>query len=110
MTTSISGSLGDCKQWKNCEVVVVPQIIHQTLGSGWIFPKQSSLLPIFKHFVNVMKEGAIVSWISSSYDEHKGMPDQVCPDYAGKPIGLEKCFSLLVIMMLGMGLSICFVW
>ena len=93
MSTSESGSISSCEKWVNCEVVVIPHIIHKTLGSGWIFPKNSPFLPIFKHYVNNIKERAILNWIFASYSDRKG-PDQICPAYDGKSIGLEKAFSL----------------
>ena len=104
MTTSESGSMSSCEKWINCEVVIIPHIIHKTLGSGWIFPKNSPFLPIFKHYVNNIKEGALLSWIFASYSDRKG-PDQICPAYDGKSIGLEKAFSLFGIISFGLGLS-----
>ena len=105
MTASESGSMRGCDKWDACEVVVIPHVIHKTLGSGWIFPRYSPFLPMFKHYVNNMKEGAISKWISNSYSDRMG-PDQICPAYDGKSIGLEKSFSLFGIIILGAGISI----
>ena len=105
MTNSESGSIGECKVWDYCEVVVIPHVIHRTLGSGWIFPKNSPFLPMFRHYVNKMKEGALLDWIFASYLDRKG-PDQICPAYDGKSIGLEKAFSLFGIITVGASASI----
>ena len=105
MTTSKSGAMTDCDKWVECRVVVIPEVIHKTLGSGWIFPKRSALLPIFNYYVQTIKEGAVFSRIVESYYDRKGMPDQVCPEYDGKPIGLEKSLSLLGVMLVGVCLS-----
>ena len=100
-----SGYVSGCKKWIECEVVVVPHIIHKVLGAGWTFPKFSPFLPMFRHYANKMNEGGIMDTIIGSYSDRKG-PDQICPKYDGKPIGLEKCFSLFGIMCSGLGLSI----
>ena len=105
MTTSESGSMAGCKEWDYCEVVVIQHVVHKTLGSGWIFPKNSPLLPMFRHYVNKMKEGALLSWIFASYSDRKG-PDQICPAYDGKSIGLDKAFSLFGIITVGASASI----
>ena len=101
-TSDESAELGGCEKWSNCEIAVIPYVVDKDLGSGWIFPKKSVFLPIFKYYLSRMKEGAIYRRIMSS----QGMPSRICPEYAGKPIGLEKVVSLLGIIMFGTGLSV----
>ena len=60
---------------------------------------------MFRHYVNKMKEGALLNWIFASYSDRKG-PDQICPAMDGKSVGLEKAFSLFGIITLGAVISI----
>ena len=100
-----SGSFeSGCKKWIECEVVVIPHVIHKTLGGGWIFPKFSPFLPMFRHYVNKLREGGILDAIIASRSYRRGQ-DQICPKYDGKPIALEKSFSLFGIMYFGLGVS-----
>jgi hypothetical protein len=99
-----SGAL-NCEKWYDCKIMVIPHVVRKTLGAGWIFPKQSMFLPIFKHYFNMMKEGAIQSRVYSSYSD-PAVNSRVCPKYAGNPIGLEKTVTLLGIFTLGAGLSV----
>ena len=100
-----SGAFGNCENWNNCKVMVIPHVVQKSLGMGWIFPKQSMFLPIFKRYFNVMTEGAIESRIFLSYYD-PAMNSRVCPKYGGNHIGLEKVVSLLCIFTLGAGLSV----
>ena len=93
--------MGRCEKWNNCEIAVVPQVVAKDLGGGWIFPKQSDLLPIFTYYFNRMKEGSIYSRIISSRD----LPRRVCHDYAGRTIGLEKAILVFGVMVFGAVLS-----
>ena len=104
MSKHKSGAINNCDKWNNCEIVVIPHVVYTVLGSGWIFPKQSKFLPIFKHYFNIMNEGAVYGWIYSSYGDDT--TDRVCHNYAGKPIGWEKVVSLLGAFILGAGLSV----
>jgi hypothetical protein len=101
-TSDESAELGPCEKWSNCEIASIPYVVDKDLGSGWIFPKKSAFLPIFKYYISRMKEGAIYRRIISS----QGMPRRICPEYAGKPIGLEKVVSLLGVIILGAGFSV----
>ena len=94
-----------CESYITCKVKVVPYVISEYLGGGWTFAKDSSFLPIFTHYVRIMKESGSFNRIESSYNERKGMPSQVCPSYEGKPIGMKKVFSVFVILLLASGLS-----
>ena len=109
MANSIN-SLRRCKRFYDCNVVAVPYVVYQTLGAGWIFPKQSPLLPIFNHYVTSLKEIGTINRIEGSYDDRKGMPGQICPNYDGHPINAEKSFSLFVLMLIGFGFAMICLW
>ena len=99
--------MGNNEHYRNCEVVVIPHVIYNSAGAGWIFPKNSPLLPIFTHYVtSLMKEGALYKRISATYAKNPGAPCQVCPEYDGAPIGPEKVFSLFGLMFGGVGLCV----
>ena len=83
-----------CDAYFSCKIVMVPYVITQNLGGGWIFPKRSPLLSFFRLHINAMKERGITNRIARSYSELIGMPGQVCKEYDGEAIGINKSFSL----------------
>ena len=89
-----------------CKVVMTPFVVDRTLGGGWMFPKGSPFLPIFKHYVGLVKEGGSDKRIEDSYRGPKDLLDQECLEYDGDPIGMKKAFSLFGIILGGMGLSL----
>ena len=94
------------QEYKRCEVVVIPHVIYKSYGSGWVFPKNSALLPIFQYYVTAMKEGALLWRIGRLYSTNPYEKCQICDEYDGSPIGAEKTFSLFGVMFAGMGISI----
>ena len=105
------GCMRDCDEYRECKVVVIPYTIYKSAGSGWIFPKNSPLLPIFSHYVtSLMKEGGMYTRISRTVTIEMGSnplePCQTCSDIEGEPIGIEKAFSLFGLMIAGGGLSL----
>ena len=99
------GHMSRCDAYYSCKVVMVPYVITQSLGGGWIFPKRSPLLSFFRLNLNAMRERGIFARIGGSYNDRKGMPGQICKEYDGEAIGINKCFSLFGIVFAGMGLS-----
>ena len=96
-----------CDVLTNCQVVVVPHVIYQLMGAGWIFPKRSALLSMFKVHVSAIKERGVAQRIETSWASRlKGTPSQICPDFDGQPIGINKAFSLFGLMAIAAGLSI----
>ena len=94
-----------CKQFSECKVLAIPEVIDKVTGAGWIFPKKSPLLPMFNHYVSLIKEGGIYEKMKNNYNDQL-VTGQVCPDYDGKPIGLPKCFSLFGLLSAGGILSL----
>ena len=109
--SSGDGCMRDCEVYQACKVVVIPYTIYKSAGSGWIFPKNSPLLPIFSHYVtSLMKEGGMYARISNKVVIERGANPleqcQSCSDIEGEPIGIEKAFSLFGLMIAGGGLSL----
>ena len=109
--SSGDGCMRDCDLYRHCKVVVIPYTIYKSAGSGWIFPKNSPLLPIFSHYVtSLMKEGGMYTRISNKVGIEMGSNPleqcQSCSDIEGEPIGIEKAFSLFGLMIAGGGLSL----
>ena len=101
-----TGCMKRCDKFKDCKVVLIPYVIFRSAGSGWIFPQNSPLLPIFKYYLTAtIKEGALSGRIVSQYSKYKGVKCQVCPEHDGTPVGAEKCFSLFGLMFSGAVLS-----
>ena len=89
--------------YKNCDVIALPKkyVITQM---GYTIPKNSSFTAAFTYFINQFIESGTVERFKKIYKAE----DQVCPTYEGKPVGIEKCFSLFGILSFGGGLSL--VW
>ena len=109
--SSGDGCMRDCEVYQDCKVVVIPYTIYKSAGSGWIFPKNSPLLPIFSHYVtSLLKEGGMYGRISNKVSIEMGSNPleqcQICSDVEGEPIGIEKAFSLFGLMIAGGGLSL----
>ena len=99
------GHLQRCAAYYSCDIVMVPYVITQSLGGGWIFPKRSPLLSFFRVHLNAMRERGIFARIGGSYNDLKGMPGQICKEYDGEAIGINKSFSLFGIVFTGIGIS-----
>ena len=100
--------LGDpiiCEEYRNCKVVQVPQVIDRSLGLGWLFPKSSPLRPLLDHNVMKMVEKGTFQRMT---DFHRKIinKEPVCPDADGDPIGVEKTFSLVTIIIGGVVSSV----
>ena len=102
MTTK--GSLGNCDHFLECKFVAVPYVVDKTSECGWVFPKGSSLYPLFDAYISLVKESGLFDKMKSSYKTSL-TPTQSCPVYDGKPIGSAKCFSLFGLLSCGAALS-----
>ena len=67
-----------CDALYNCQVIIVPHIINQ-LEAGWIFPKRSALLSMFKVHVSAIKERGVAQRIETSWSSRLKEP---LPKYA----------------------------
>ena len=100
------GHVKICPKYYSCDIIMVPHVITTALGMGWIFPKRSPFLPIFHKHLTIIQETGVLHRIADTYDPLKGMPNQICKEYDGEPIGAEKCFSLFGMMLSGACFSI----
>ena len=94
-----------CEEYRDCKVVQVPQIIDRSLGLGWLFPKSSPIRPLLDHNVKKMVEKGTIQRMD--YFHAKVInKEPVCPEADGDPIGVEKTFSLVTIMIGGVVFSV----
>ena len=98
-----SGSIKRCPEFKKCQVIAIPDVIDISSGGGWTFQKNSPFLPMFDFYINQLKEHGTYQRIEDVGNNKTLGPDQDCQDYDGKAIGHKKVFSLLTLLMLGMG-------
>ena len=104
---SKSGCMGNSPEFRACKVVVIPFVIRKSSGSGWVFQKNSPLLPIFNHYhISLMKEAALYKRMAVQYTNNPLAKCQICDDYDGDPIGPEKVFSLFGLMVAGACFSV----
>ena len=89
---------------------MTPFVVNKIPGGGWMFPKRSPFFPIFNQYFIVLKEEGIFKRIMESYDDNPGLPPQVCNNYDGKPIKINKIFSLFAIIAGGIGMSTFLFW
>ena len=101
-----SGSIKRCHQFKVCNVLAIPDIIDRSTGGGWTFQKNSPFLPMFDMYINTLKEHGTFQRIEDVGNNKTQGPEQTCADYDGKPIGVEKVFSLFGFLLIGSGFSI----
>ena len=100
------GGLPECDSFKNCKVVVTPFVINKIPGGGWMFPKRSPFYPIFNHYFIELEATGLYKRIQDFWDENSHLPPQVCPDYDGKAIKIDKIISLFLLSLGGVGLSV----
>jgi hypothetical protein len=51
-----------------------------------------------------MREKGILKQIMEKHES----PRQMCPDYSGTPLGLDNCFTAFLVILIGLGCSLCF--
>jgi hypothetical protein len=68
------------------------------------FQKHSPYVQLFNHYIVDMRENGILQQILKQF----ATPRQICPDYSGKPLGFESCFTAFLVFLTGLGLSLCF--
>ena len=96
------GDIKRCKQYKDCKVKVIDEVLDESPGGGWTFPKKSEFRPIIFMYINMIKERGSYMRIEDHGREKTLGPEQYCEDYDGKPIGVQKVFSIFGIFLIGM--------
>ena len=96
-------SMKSYDEYLTCKIIEIPPK-YIPFQMGYKIQKNSSFYEAFSFYITQMKESGVVDRIKVTYQGK----DQVCPTYEGKPLHLRQCFSALMIMSLGIGLSL--VW
>ena len=99
-----SGGEKRCARYKDCSVKAIPEVLDRSVGGGWTFSKKSPFRPIIAMYINLLKDRGSYERMYDVGHNKTLAPEQVCPDYHGKPIGWKSYF-LFVILILGAGLS-----
>ena len=101
------GNPMDCPEYQYCKAVKVPQVIDSAKGAGWLFPKRSPLRPLLEAYImKTVEKGTYQRMVMNHVEQVITKP--ICPDADGDPIGVEKTFSLVTIMIVGVVLSCTF--
>ena len=66
------------------------------------FQKDSPFLPLFNYNLNKMRERGSLKQIKVKYEP----PPQICPDYSGKPLGVNSAFSAFGVLFSGVGIAL----
>ena len=96
------GDIKRCDQYKNCNVKVIDQVLDVSPGGGWTFPKKSEFRPIIFTYINMIKERGSYARIEAYGREKPLGPEQICENYGGQAIGIQKVFSLFGVLLIGM--------
>ena len=101
-----AGSVKLCPRYKDCSVVTIPEVLDISIGGGWIFPKNSPFRRIISTYINKMKERGSYERIVNAGNNASLGPEQICEDYAGQGIGINKTISVFITLLIGGGTSI----
>lgn len=106
---SAKGFMKNCKAYHECKVIKAPFATAKVAGgAGWLFSKRSPYLPVFQKYYREAKEtGALHRlWQHPKYTPNALLPDQICEELDGEPIGMDKAFSLFMMLCGGGSLSL----
>ncbi|XP_059085839.1 glutamate receptor ionotropic, kainate 5-like [Tigriopus californicus] len=81
----------------DCEIIAIPAK-YDVKPYAYGFQKDSPYLGLFNHYLKQLRERGTTKKILEKYDSRP----QVCPDYSGKPLGLNNCFTAFVCLILGL--------
>lgn len=104
-----------CLNYQKCNVVrkIIPFTGSKTAGGrGWLFPKRSPFLPIFKKYFWELKEAGHWRRIKdkAEYNKYHLLPDQECEDLDGHPISMHKVISLFTMFFVAVFVSTAIFW
>lgn len=88
------------ESYSACEIIDIPKR-YDFKPYAYGFQKYSPYLGPFNYYLRQMREKGTTKKI---LDEHEPQP-QVCPDFSGKPLGLESCFTAFLILISGLIVS-----
>ena len=88
-------------EYFDCQVIAIPaKYDYKPYAYG--FQKDSPYLGIFNYYLKEMREKGTLKQILNQFESRP----QVCPDYSGKPLGFDSCFTAFLALMTGMGLGL----
>ena len=93
--------------YKSCELVAIP-VAYFPVQFAMAVQKESEFKDLFAFHINKMIETGMVKQIVSKY-----LPDtdtQHCPDYSGKPLGINQCFTAFLLLFAGLCISLVWFW
>ena len=82
--------------YANCEIIAIPKK-YDFKPYAYGFQKDSALLPLFNFYLKQMREGGTMKQILEKFESRP----QICPDYSGKAIGFNNCFTAFLCLILG---------
>ena len=89
------------KQYTECKIIAIPAK-YDFKPYAYGFQKDSPFLDLFNFYLKEMREKGSMKQILEKYQP----PEQVCPDYSGKPLGFGAVFTAFVILCLGAGIAL----
>ena len=91
-------------EYKNCLIIDVPQPYDPKVFA-YAFTKGSPYLPLFNHYLNMLRESGVISQITERY---VSLEAPQCEETSGTALGFDNCFTAFVILMGGILLSFLF--
>lgn len=74
--------------YSECEIIAIPQK-YDFKPYAYGFQFNSPYLGPFNYFLKQMRERGAMKNILEKYESRP----QVCPDYSGRPLGFDNCFT-----------------
>lgn len=74
--------------YSDCEIIAIPQK-YDFKPYAYGFQMNSAFLGPFNYFLKQMRERGALKKILEKYESRP----QVCPDYSGRPLGFDNCFT-----------------
>ncbi len=90
-------------EYISCEVIATPNK-YDTKPYAYGFQKDSPYLGIFNYYLKDMREKGTLKQIQKKFESQP----QVCPDYSGKPLGFDSCFTAFCVLLFGMAVGFLF--
>ncbi len=88
------------KAYADCEIIDIPAK-YDFKPYAYGFQKDSPLLGLFNFYLKEMREKGALKQILNKYTAGP----QICPDYSGKAIGFDNCFTAFAVLLGGLVLG-----
>ena len=97
------------KHYKNCDVVAAPFTTGVFAGgAGWLFPKRSPFLPIFRQYFWQLSDAGLFKKIATNpeYQPFFLLPHQECETFNWHSVSIQQLAILFSTIVGGFGLSL----